>query len=87
MGKEDQVLLSDDASSFMGMDGATKRKRFTLCGIISVSIGFGLFVLGFLLKYKTVPAVVETLVYDNLDLVVGSETFDAFVSKDGQELA
>ena len=47
----------------------------------SVGLGFILVILGVVVKYSLFPTLLESQIYDNLDLRNGTEAFDAFVSK------
>ncbi len=50
--------------------------------IASVLVGGGLilFVLGFAVKFAIFPVLLESMVYENLDLREGTEAYDGFVS-------
>ena len=51
----------------------------------SVGLGLILVILGVVVKYSLFPTLLESQIYDNLDLKNGTEAFDAFVSrKDGK---
>ena len=47
----------------------------------SVGLGLILVILGVVVKYSLFPTLLESQIYDNLDLRDGTEAFDAFVSK------
>ena len=47
----------------------------------SVGLGLILVILGVVVKYSLFPTLLESQIYDNLDLRDGTEAYDAFVSK------
>ena len=47
----------------------------------SVGLGLILVILGVVVKYSLFPTLLQSQIYDNLDLRDGTEAFDAFVSK------